>query len=137
MTDNNSTTSQTQQKRKKSLFTKLLALLIITLVSFGSGGVQAQTLTGSTKQFFTYLNQFLLGFRASSFMPSIDSCANNLEYSVSDFDRTYNFLMYDKNYLWFDYTFNVTQLISTTIADCSRDCTLAALQSVNQTVSRA
>lgn len=69
-------------------------------------------------------------------MPSIDKCVNNLEYSVGDFNRTYMFLVYDHNYLWFDYTFNVTQLISTTIADSSRDCTMASLQAFNQTMTR-
>ena len=69
-------------------------------------------------------------------MPSIDKCINNLEYSVGDFNRTYMFLVYDHNYLWFDYTFNVTQLVSTTIADCSRDCTMSTLQAVNQTMTR-
>jgi hypothetical protein len=33
---------------------------------------------------------------------------NNVEYSFGDVTRTYNFVKYDKNYLWFDYTFNVT-----------------------------
>lgn len=68
-------------------------------------------------------------------MPSIENCMNNVEYSFSDVTRTYNFVKYDKNYLWFDYTFNVTQLVSTTIADLSQYCSLALLQGTQKTVA--
>lgn len=64
----------------------------------------------------------MLGFRAQSFVPNIYDCLNAVESSVGDVNRTARFLMYNKNYMWFDYTFNVTQLISGVIADSSRDC---------------
>lgn len=77
--------------------------------------------------YFNYLNQFLLGFRAQSYVPNIFDCANALEASAGDINRTFNFIMYDPNYLWVDYTLNVTQLISGPIADSSRDCAFATL----------
>jgi hypothetical protein len=86
--------------------------------------------------YFNYLNQFLLGFRAQSYVPNIFDCANALQASAGDINRTYNFLSGDPNYLWYEYTFNVTQLISGPIADSSRDCSFATLQAVNQTVTR-
>ena len=66
--------------------------------------------------YFMYVNQFLLGFRATTYVPSINACMNLAQYSVADVNRTINFVLHDPNYLWYDYTFNVTQLISTTIA---------------------
>jgi len=74
----------TKRKRLFSFLALLLVLLNSTILQ-----ASAQEVTGQTRQFFVYLNQFLLGFRAATYMPSMDKCANYIEYSVGDFNRTY------------------------------------------------
>ena len=41
-------------------------------------------------------------------MPNIYDCANNLEKVASEVNRTVQFVSKDDNYLWFDYSFNIT-----------------------------
>jgi hypothetical protein len=52
---------------------------------------------------------------------------NLIEYSYDSINQTITFLQ-NPNYLWFDYTFNVTQLISGSIAQFSQTCSLASIE---------
>jgi len=61
----------------------------------------------------------LLGFRAQSYVSNVFDCANGVENSAGEINRTVQFISYDDNYLWYHYTFNVTQLISGPIADAA------------------
>ena len=59
-----------------------------------------------------------------------------MQLATNQVNITYNFVAYDPNYLWYDYTFNVTQLISGVLADSSRDCSYAGFQALNVTVTK-
>ena len=91
------------------------------------------TLSPDTQLVFDYVNQFLLGFRAQRYVPSGYECENNLEVAITDLNYTLNFIQYDDNYLWFEYTFNATQYISGPFAKTFQYCCLSTLQTFNST----
>ena len=55
-------------------------------------------------------------------MSNIFDCANGVENSAGEINRTIQFVLYDDNYLWYHYVFNTIQLISGPIADSAQDC---------------
>lgn len=84
---------------------------------------------------FLYFNQFLLGFRGTTFVPNINDCSNTLEQSIYNFNSSVLFLN-DTNYIWVDYTFNWTRYISGSFADAYYNCMISAVQAKQTTDAR-
>ena len=85
---------------------------------------------------FNYVNQFLLGFRAQSFVPDIFNCFNNVEDAVIGFNNSLQFSEHYPYYMWWDYTFNWTGYISGDFSDAYQYCALSGLEYYSLTASR-
>ncbi|CDW75991.1 UNKNOWN [Stylonychia lemnae] len=88
---------------------------------------QVQATKEEVAKGFDYFNQFLLGFRGTQFVPNIQDCSNYLEQTLYNFNTSMNFIG-DPNYLWFDYTLNITRYISGSLADTYYLCAISLVQ---------